>query len=426
MEFLIIIGLILLNGIFAMAEMSLVSSRKFKLEAASKKGNKGAKTALELSEDPTKFLSTVQIGITLIGILLGIFSGENITTQLEVFLAKFEWIRPFAHNLAVFGTVISITYLSIVLGELMPKRIGLTFPETIVSILARPMKFLSVLTSPFVWLLTLTSNLLMRLLGIQKTMDSKVSEKEIKSIIKESSEGGEIQEIEQEIVERVFEMGDKKINALLTHHSQVVFFDECDDVAAILAKIKRERFSAYPVCRDNSLNNVLGIVTLKDLVLVLSDDDFKLKDHIRQPLFLTSNTLAYKALELFKSKKMHYAIVLDEYGSLKGVLTMDDVVDSLLGDTSDLHQSEYQIAQIDEKNWTVDGQFPISEFLKHFDLELDNDTLPEGFVTVGGLFISQNQSVPEVGNQITFHHLKLEVAAKDNNRIEKIKVSTDQ
>jgi putative hemolysin len=201
MEILIIIGLVLLNGIFSMAEMSLVSSRKFRLESSSKKGNKGAQAALRLSENPNRFLSTVQIGITLIGILLGVYSGENMTDDVTGFLSRFEWLRPYADTVAVFIIVVFVTYLSIVLGELLPKRLGLTFPEPIAIVLAQPMLLLSKITAPFVWLLTKTSEILLRLMGIRSNMDSKVSEEEIKSIIKESAEGGEIQDIEQNIVE---------------------------------------------------------------------------------------------------------------------------------------------------------------------------------------------------------------------------------
>lgn len=207
MEIIIIIILILLNGVFAMSEMSLVSSRKFKLESAAKKGNAGAKKALELSDNPTKFLSTVQIGITLIGILLGVYSGDKLTNDVVDFLSKIEFLAPYSQTLATVLIVIFITYLSIVLGELLPKRIGMTFPEPIITMLSKPMHLLSKITSPFVWLLSVSNNFLLRLMGIKKTHDSKVSEEEIKAIVKESAEGGEIQDIEQDIVERVFELG---------------------------------------------------------------------------------------------------------------------------------------------------------------------------------------------------------------------------
>src|SRR5690606_27658605 len=202
----------------------LVSSRKFKLENAKKKGIKGAKVALELSENPTKFLSTVQIGITLIGILLGVYSGENLTSKVTLFLSQFEVIKPYASNIATGIIVVSITYLSIVLGELLPKRLGMTFPEPIAILLAKPMKILSAITSPFVWLLTASNDILIKILGIKNTTGGNVSEEEIKSIIKESATEGEILDIEHNIMERVFELGDRKVDTLFTHRNDIVFF----------------------------------------------------------------------------------------------------------------------------------------------------------------------------------------------------------
>jgi putative hemolysin len=262
MEIVIILILVLLNGVFSMSEMSLVSSRKFKLENAKKRGSKGAKTALDLSENPTKFFSTVQIGITLIGILLGVYSGENLTNDVSLFLSKFEALAPYAHDISVGVIVLFITFLSIVFGELLPKRLGMTFPEPIAIALAQPMKILSVITSPFVWLLTSTNDIMLSLMGIKKTTDSKVSEEEIKSIIKESAEGGEIQDIEQSIVERVFELGDRKVNSLFTHRSEMVYFTTDDTWEQIREKINTEKHSAYPVCKNNDLDNVIGIVLL--------------------------------------------------------------------------------------------------------------------------------------------------------------------
>jgi putative hemolysin len=422
MELLIIIGLTLLNGIFSMSEMSLVSSRKFKLESAKKKGSKGAKTALELSENPTKFLSTVQIGITLIGILLGVYGGENLTKGVEDSLAQFDFIRPYAHNLAVGLTVLFITYLSIVLGELFPKRLGLTFPEPIAILLARPMKVLSIITSPFVFLLTSTNDLLVRLFGMKKSLDAKVSEEEIKSIIKDSADGGEIQEIEQNIVERVFELGDRKVNTLITHRSDIVFFNEADDLPTILKKLNQEKHSAYPVCSNNDINRVKGIVLLKDLFSAIYENDFKLKNVMRSPLFINEHTYAYKLLEKFKIGKIHYAIVIDEYGSTLGMVTMDDVVDALVGDVTEHNQEEYTIVQRDDSSWLIDGQYPIIEFNKQFDVMLEKD-YKNKFVTVAGLFIEKFGSLPNIGDRISISDYEMEVIDKDGQRIDKILIS---
>lgn len=421
MDLLIIIGLTLLNGIFSMSEMSLVSSRKFKLEAAKKKGNKGAGIALALSENPTKFLSTVQIGITLIGILLGVYSGENLTTGVEVYLSQFTLAQPYAHHIAVGSIVIFVTYLSIVLGELFPKRLGLTFPEPIAIMLARPMRVLSIITAPFVWLLTSTNDILLSILGIKKSMDSSVTEEEIKSIIKESAEGGEIQDIEQNIVERVFELGDRKVKSLITHRSDLVFFDEMDDFNTMKQKINQEKHSAYPVCKNDDLDNIKGIVFLKDLFTVDIQENFTVKRVMKSPLFVNDNIYAYKLLELFKREKMHYAIVIDEYGITKGIVTMDDVVDALVGDVTEHDQSEYQITQRDENSWLVDGIFPIVEFVKYFNIELNQ--LDSNFVTVAGLFINQFESLPKVGDTIQIEDLRLEIIDKDEQRIDKILVT---
>jgi putative hemolysin len=421
MEILIIIALVLLNGVFAMSELSLVSSRKFKLEAASKKGNLGAKKALELSENPTRFLSTVQIGITLIGILLGVYSGENLTNDVEEFLVQFEFIQPYAKTISTLVIVVFITYLSIVLGELFPKRLGMTFPEPIAIALARPMNFLSKVTAPFVWLLTSSNDFLLLIFGIKKQTDSRVSEEEIKALIKESAEGGEIQDIEQDIVERVFELGDRRINTLLTHRTELVYFNLTDSWETISAKINQEKHSAYPVCKNNNLDDIVGMVLLKDLFSPQLQSGFKLLDYLKKPLFINETSYAYPVLEIFKKEKLHYGIVIDEYGSTMGIVTMDDVVDALVGDATEFDQDEYQITPRDEKTWLVDGQYSLIDFVKYFNLSIS--TKNSQFTTVAGLIIFKSSKVPSVGEKIKLEGYELEVIDKDGQRIDKILVT---
>lgn len=422
MELLIIIGLVLLNGVFAMSELSLVSSKKYKLESAKKRGSSGAKTAIDLSENPTKFLSTVQIGITLIGILLGVYSGENLTNDVKEMLLQIPVIAPYAQSLAVIVIVIFITYLSIVLGELFPKRLGMTFPEPIIIIMAKPMQILAKITSPFVWTLTISNDLLQHIFGIKKISESKVSEEEIKSIIKESAEGGEIQNIEQNIVERVFELGDRKVNTLYTHRTDIVFFDENDTWEVIREKINTEKHSAYPVCKDKNLDHVIGIVLLKDLFSGNWEKDFHISQYAKEPLFLNENMYAYYVLELFKREKMHYGIVIDEYGTTQGIVTMDDVVDALIGDVTEIDQDEYKIIERDPNSWLVDGQFSAIDFAKYFDLYFDEETRDE-YTTVAGLIIFMSNHLPEVGDKITTGDYVLEVIDKDGQRIDKILVT---
>ena len=403
-----------------MSEMALVSSRKFKLEAAKKKGHAGAKTALELTSNPTKFLSTVQIGITLIGILLGVYSGENLTSEVIDFLNQIEFLRPFSSRIATIVLVLFITYLSIVLGELLPKRIGMAFPEPIITVLAKPMDQLSKLTSPFVWLLSFSNNFLLKIIGIKSKTDSAISEEEIKSLVKESAEVGEIQHIEQSIVTRVFEFGDRKVDSLFTHRSDIVFFSLSDSWEEVKRKINQEKHSAYPVSKSQNIDDIIGIVLLKDLFSI-SEDSFDLKPILIEPLYLVENINAYKVLEIFKEQKLHYGIVIDEYGTVQGIVTMDDVMDALLGDATESNQDEYQILQRDENSWLVDGQYSILEFAKYFDINL-TDKQYSNFTTVAGLIIQQSNSVPKVGDKVTVDNYTLEVVDKDGQKVDKILV----
>jgi putative hemolysin len=422
MEFLIILGLVLLNGFFSMAEISLLSSRKYKLEMAAKKGSQKAKIAMELAGNPTKFLSTVQIGITLIGVLLGVFSGQNITESLEKYVTEFPVFSHYAHSIAVGLVVVMITYVSIVLGELLPKRIGLTHPESIAIEIAAPMKIISKVTSPFVWLLTKTNDLLLTILQIKPSLDSKVTEEEIKSIIQEGTDGGEIQEIEQDIVERVFDLGDRTAGSLMTHRMDLVWLDINDNLDVIKQKIKSEIHSVYPV-GNKTLEETKGIVILKDIFLAENQTDFKLSKYLKQPIYVHDNMPAYKLLERFKVERMHYAIVVDEFGSTRGMLTMNDLMDALVGDSNDFDPEEYSIQKRDDDTWLADAQYPFYDFLRYFDLQgVDDDNDEQTFHTIGGLMIRELKRLPNTGDKIKFANLILEIIDMDGQRIDKILV----
>jgi putative hemolysin len=351
-----------------------------------------------------------------------VYSGENLTNDVKDLLLEIPLIQPYAEGLAVVVIVVFITYLSIVLGELFPKRLGMTFPEPIIIAMAKPMQILAKVTSPFVWLLTTSNDLLQHIFGIKKISESRVSEEEIKSIIKESAEGGEIQDIEQNIVERVFELGDRKVNTLYTHRTDIVFFDVNDSWETIRTKINKEKHSAYPVCSDKNLDNVIGLVLLKDLFSRDSEDEFKIMNHAREPLFLKENMYAYNVLEVFKREKMHYGIVIDEYGTTQGIVTMDDVVDALVGDVTEMDQDEYKIIARDEKSWLVDGQYAAIDFAKYFDLYLDEENR-DTYTTVAGLIIFMSDDLPEVGDKVKVGEYTLEVVDKDGQRIDKILVT---
>lgn len=417
MEILIILFLILLNGIFSMSEIALISARKNRLETAAKKGNKNAKAALDLANSPNEFLSTVQIGITLIGILTGIYSGDKITTDVQNFVATFEALSPYSDSIAVGIVVVTLTFFSLVLGELLPKRIGLNYPESIAKAVAFPMKIVSTVTMPFIWLLTTSTDFLLKMLQIKPTADGKVTEEEIKAIIKEGTEVGEVQEIEQDIVERVFHIGDRKVNSLMTHRSDIVYLSLEDTKEEIKAKVIDELHSVYPVCEDN-LDNVIGLVLLKDLFVSFESGTFDLKSITRDAVYLIEQTSAYKALENFKTSKMHYAFVVDEHAIFQGVITLNDILEALVGDASDFDEDEYKLVANEDGTWLVDGQYSLHDFLTFFDLdELINDY---EVTTVSGFFITELGNIPNEGDKIIWNKLDLEALVMDGAKIDKI------
>lgn len=417
MEILIILFLILLNGIFSMSEIALISARKNRLETAAKKGNKNAKAALDLANSPNEFLSTVQIGITLIGILTGIYSGDKITTDVQNFVATFEALSPYSDSIAVGIVVVTLTFFSLVLGELLPKRIGLNYPESIAKAVAFPMKIVSTVTMPFIWLLTTSTDFLLKMLQIKPTADGKVTEEEIKAIIKEGTEVGEVQEIEQDIVERVFHIGDRKVNSLMTHRSDIVYLSLEDTKEEIKAKVIDELHSVYPVCEDN-LDNVIGLVLLKDLFVSFESGTFDLKSIARDAVYLIEQTSAYKALENFKTSKMHYAFVVDEHAIFQGVITLNDILEALVGDASDFDEDEYKLVANEDGTWLVDGQYSLHDFLTFFDLdELINDY---EVTTVSGFFITELGNIPNEGDKIIWNKLDLEALVMDGAKIDKV------
>jgi putative hemolysin len=419
MEILIILFLILLNGVFSMAEIATVSARKSKMDAAAKRGDKSAKMVLETIQSPNRFLSTVQIGITLIGILTGVFSGEKITNDIEAFFVSIASLKPYAHFLAVTSVVVIITFLSLVLGELVPKRIGLANPETIAKAMARPMRLIAAITAPFVWLLTFTSDMLIRLLRVKPSSDSKVTEEEIKAIIQEGTEGGEVQEIEQDIVERVFHLGDRTVSSLMTHRNDVIFIDIHDSVEEIREQVEKEIHSVYPVF-DEEREHVVGVVLLKDLFRTINQENFELKSLLLKPNFLLENITAYEALVHFKETKTHYGIITDEFGQTQGIVTLNDLLQALVGDFNDFYAEEFEFVEREDGSWLIDGQYPIAEFLRHFDMEEQIDNF--NFTTLGGLVLNESRSVPSTGQIIHWMNFSMEVVDMDGARIDKILV----
>ena len=419
MEILIILFLIILNGVFSMSEIALISARKSRLETAAKKGNANAKAALDLANSPNEFLSTVQIGITLIGILTGIYSGDKITTDVKLFVESFEALKPYAQSVSVGIVVVTLTFFSLVLGELLPKRIGLNYPEAIAKAVALPMKVVSKVTMPFIWLLTTSTDFLLKIFQIKPTADGKVTEEEIKAIIKEGTEGGEIQEIEHDIVERVFHIGDRKVNSLMTHRNSIVYLSHEDTVQEIKDKVLDELHSVYPVCDDN-LDDVNGVVLLKDLFASFEKGNFNLKQITKEPVYFIEHTSAYKALENFKLSKVHYALVTDEHGVFQGVITLNDILEALVGDAADFYEDEFKIVAREDGSWLVDGHYSLHDFLTYFDMD---DLIGDYEVTtVSGLIVTELGIIPKQGQKLIWNKLEFEVLDMDGVKIDKILV----
>jgi putative hemolysin len=404
-----------------MSEIALISSRKSRLETAAKKGNKSAKTALDLANSPNKFLSAVQIGITLIGILTGIYSGDKITEDVEYFVSGFEAITPYAHSVAVGIVVVVLTFFSLVLGELLPKRIGLNHPESIAKAMAMPMKVISIITAPFIWLLTTSTEFLLKILQIKPTADGKVTEEEIKAIIKEGTEVGEVQEIEQDIVERVFHIGDRKVNSLMTHRSSMIYLSMEDTLDEIKTKVLDELHSVYPVCEEN-LDEVVGVVFLKDLFANFEKGNFNLRSIAKEPSYFIEHTSAYKALENFKKTKVHYAFITDEYGVFQGIITLNDILEALVGDAADFDDDEYKLIANEDGSWLVDGQYSLHDFLTYFDM--DELTTDYEVTTVSGFIITELGAIPKEGDKLIWNKLEFEAQKMDGVKIDKVLITT--
>ncbi|MDE6122608.1 MAG: hemolysin family protein [Duncaniella dubosii] len=418
-DLIIIIALILLNGIFSMSEVALISARKSKLTSDARNGNRNAATALQLAGEPDRFLSTVQIGITLIGILTGMFSGATIATQLADWLVAAGIAPRLALTLSKVVIVSVVTYLSIVVGELVPKRIGLGRADTIAKIVAGPMKMLSIITYPVVWLLSVSTAGIVKLLRLGDNA-SKVTEEEIKSLIQEGTESGEVREVEQDIMERALVLGDCRIEAIMTSRKDVACLTIGMDEEKIRKVLADELHSTYPVF-DDDREEICGVVSLKQLILTLGQPDFNISRQLSSGLSIPESMTVYDALDTFKRTREHLALVYDEYGCFQGVVTLGDILDGLVGCTSEGMDGPVIIKRQDKDEWLVDGQCSVYDFLSFFDRE--DLYQPASYTTLAGLIIENLKRVPSEGDIFDWNGFRFEVADMDRARIDKIAVS---
>ncbi|WP_346318683.1 hemolysin family protein [Chitinophaga sp. YIM B06452] len=420
MEVVIILVLILLNGIFSMAEIALVSARKVRLENAARQGDDKAKAALKLSNNPDTFLSTVQIGITLIGILTGLYSGEQLKEDVKLYFSHWPLLAPYANGIATAVIVIGVTYFTLVLGELLPKRIGLANPEVIAKLVAKPMYFISRLTFPFVWLLSRSTTGLVKIIGLKRSSDSNVTEEEIKAIISEGTSSGAIEETEQEIIERVFHLGDRNITSLMTHRTDIIWLDIHEDGESYKRKIKASPHSVYPVC-EGQIDHIKGILTIKDLYA--AGNLAVLKDVMKKPLFIPDNNTAYQVLEKFKETQIHAAFIVDEYGTFLGMITLNDILEAIVGDMPETGQDDYNMVKRDDGSYLIDAQIPFYDFLSEFDMEDLMAEFEQEFDTLAGFILHHLEHIPQTGEKLEWRDFTFEIVDMDAHRIDKILVT---
>ena len=423
LEVFILLLLILINGLLVMSEIALVSARKSRLESLANKGDAKARVALTLAENPEKFLSTAQIFITLISILTGVYSGEKFSHHFQPFLERFDLTRPYANTIATVLIVIIVTFLSIIIGELIPKRMGMLRAEKIARLVAGPMNFLSVVTYPIVWLLSAISNLVFKIFNIKKSSDSAVTEEEIKAMITEGSEQGTIEEEEKEIIERIFHLGDRNITSLMTHRTDIAWFDENETVQHVKDKFSEIIYSTYPVCEE-TVDNIKGIIHIKDLLK--ASPDTILKDLAKPALFVPENNTAYQLLEKFKETKIHSCFIVNEYGTLEGMITLNDILEAIVGDVPQTGQEEYEIVERADGTFLVDAQIPFFDFLSRFDKTDWANEEGHDFDTLAGFVLHELEHIPVTGEKFDWRGFDLEIIDMDGQRIDKLLVKISE
>lgn len=401
-----------------MAEIALVSARKSRLEAQANKGDKEAREALNLANRPETFLSTVQMGITVIGILTGIYSGEKITDDFAAYLKKWPLVAPYSYGLATAIVVIIVTYFSIIFGELVPKRIGLSKPEGIAKAVAKPMRILSVVTHPFIWLLSKSSNLIVKIFSLKPT-DNQLTEEEIKAIISEGTEQGTIEETEQEIIERVFHLSDRNITSLMTHRSDIIWFNLDDTEEMIKEKITSEPHSIYPIC-DGEIDNLKGVVSIKDLYV--SPDNRPFKELMQPSLFVPENNTAFQVMEKFKQSQLHSCFIVDEYGTILGMITLNDILEAIIGDMPQPDIPDYEIIEREDGTFLVDAQIPFYDFLTRFEKAEWMNEGEQEFDTLAGFVLHELERIPHTGDKLEWKGFTLEIIDMDGHRIDKVLV----
>jgi putative hemolysin len=423
MEIFILLLLIFFTALFVMSEIALVSARKGRLEAMAAKGDKKAKAALDLSNNPEKFLSTATIGITLISILVGVFAEDKFSKMLTPYFEKYALTAKYAEPIATTIVVLGVTFLTIIFGELLPKKIGLLRAEKIARTMAIPMNTLSTIVHPLVWLLSSTTSGILKLFNIKKPADSAVTEEEIKAMISEGSEHGTIEEEEKDIIERVFHLGDRSITSLMTHRTDIEWLSVNETVQDVKNKLTDIVFSSYPVC-EGTVDEIKGIINVKDLVK--ANPATLLRDIAKPAMFVPENNTAYQLLEKFKATKIHSCFIVNEYGTLEGLITLNDILEAIVGDVPQTGQEEYEIVERIDGTYLVDAQIPFYNFLSKFEKTEWMNEDEHDFDTIAGFVLHELEHIPQTGETFEWRGFSFEIIDMDGQRIDKLLVKISE
>lgn len=421
-QFLIILGLVVINGLFSMSEIAVVSVRRARMQQLSDEGDRRADVVLNLAANPNTFLSTIQVGITLIGVLAGAYGGATIGPQLARLLVDLPLIGAYASAIGLVIAVVVTTFLTLVVGELVPKRLALQYAERIALIVAKPMTLLSRAAGPLVRLLSGSTEVVTRAFGIESYAESPVTEEEIRVMVEQGAIAGMIDEVERDMVERVFRMSEREVDAIMQPRSEVVWLNVEDSSEDLRHKIETSSYSRFPVARE-SLDNIIGIVHVKDLLhQCMAGEPLDLRKALTEPVYIPENMQVFHVLELFKQAGVPIALAVDEYGVFQGLVTLDDILEGLVGEIPELDEIEEPMAvQREDGSWLLDGLMPVDDFKDLFEL----GDLPEeeDYQTLGGFVVAHWGRIPAVADEFTWRRLRIEVVDMDGNRVDKVLVT---
>lgn len=421
-EILIIFILVILNGIFALSEIAVITSRRIKLQKMSEEGNKNADVAIELADSPNQFLSTIQVGITMIGILAGAFGGATLAQGIAEYAENIPFLSQYSEAVGFIVVVLIITYLSLIIGELVPKRIALNNPEKIAVKIARPMKAISAIAKPLVLFLSYSMDAVLKILQIKPKAEETASEEEIKLLIAEGTETGEFKETEEDIIKRVFTLDERRVNSLMTPKTDIAWLDVEESAESIKSRINESKRAMFPLCKRN-LDNFLGVIQLKDIYGVEITSGKTLEKYMKTPVIVPESSDILDVLKLFKesTQHVHLALIIDEYGSVEGLITLYDILEAIVGDIPDIDEPE--VVKRSGDGWLVDGAIPVDEFKEILGLEELPGEEADIYNTLGGFILHRLGRIPETGETFKCGELHLEIVDMDGHHIDKVLVT---